>query len=396
MADLAPAIQDAPAAVGADDSDPRAHDQQVHHPDTEEQARDLLTRHPVADGLNGLPRELRLHSRRELNPGLLDLDLDLDIGEVGLHTDIPRLRAGRVGAQFWSVSAPEPDGRAGDHAVSATLEEIDFVHALVRTYPDALRLALTADGVAEARKRGRIASLLAAGGGHSIDSSLGTLRALFGLGVRRMALVGERSTPWADAAADEPRAGGLTRFGEEVVREMNRLGMLVDLSHSSPAAMRRAIAVSKAPVVFSHSAARAITDHPANVPDDVLAQLAARGGICMVTFETEYVSREATGNGTVRDVADHLDHIRAVVGPDHTGIGAAYDSGCGVHPAGLEDTSCYPRLIAELLNRGWTDADLAKLTWQNTLRVMRDAEFTARTVQQRRAPSTATIAQLDG
>ncbi|MFG2197029.1 dipeptidase [Streptomyces sp. NPDC048639] len=393
MADLAPALLDAPApsvapvAPAGDEvetkPDPEA-------PDPGARARAVLARHPVADGFNGLAWELRLRSGHELTP----TRFDLDTGEGGVSTDIPRLRAGHVAAQFWSVAVP--DVVVGDRAVSVALEQIEFVHALIRAYPDAFRLALTSDDMIEARKRGRIASLLAAGGGQCIDSSLGALRSLFKLGVRRMTLAEGRNTPWADAATDEPRVGGLTLFGEEVIREMNRIGMLIDLSGSSPAVMRRAIAVSKAPVVFSHSAALAVSDHPANVPDDVLERMAARGGVCMVTFESEYVCGEGAGTATVSDVADHLDHVRAVAGADHVGLGGSYDTGGSAHPAGLEDASGYPHLVAELLRRGWTEADLAKLTWQNTLRMMRDTEFTARSTQHRRAPSTVTIGRLDG
>ncbi|MGP3922226.1 dipeptidase [Streptomyces sp. 8N616] len=407
MADLAPVLLDAtdlldppalnappaPSAAPATPVDPCTEAELSPDPgvpDAAARARALLARHPVVDGLNGLAWELRLRSGHELTPSRFDLDT----GEGGVHTDIPRLRAGHVAAQFWSVSVPEVV--TGDRAVSVTLEQVEFVHALIRAYPDALRLTLTADDMIEARRRGRVASLLAAGGGQCIDSSLGALRALFQLGVRRMALAEGRNTPWADAAADEPRAGGLTLFGEEVIREMNRIGMLVDLSGSSAATMRRAIAISKAPVVFSHSAARALTDHPANVPDDVLDRMAARGGVCMVTFEAEYVCPDGEGTATVRDVADHLDHVRAVAGPDHIGLGASYDTGGVGRPMGLEDTSGYPRLIAELVERGWPESDLAKLTWQNALRVMRDTEFTARATQHRRAPSTVTIGRLDG
>ncbi|MFH8984884.1 dipeptidase [Streptomyces varsoviensis] len=367
-------------------------------------ARQLLAVRPVADGHNGLPWTLRLRSGHDLTPGHY---YDLDLADATLHTSFPALRAGGVGAQFWSVHVPP--GAVGDRAVSATLDQIDFVHTLVRSYPESLRLALTADAIGDARNRGRIASLLGAASGHAIDSSLGTLRGLHGLGVRTMALTHDRNTPWADSALDEPRAGGLTLFGEEVIREMNRLGMLIDLSMSSIDVMRHTLALSKAPVLFSHSAAAALTGRPGDVPDDILERLPVNGGLCMVTFEPARMAR-GTGPATLADVADHLDHVREVAGASHVGLSGCYDGGPETEPAtatdgtyeplprprGLEDASRYPYLIAELLDRGWSETDIAKLTWENTLRVLRGAEFTARAGGPRRAPSMATIARLDG
>ncbi|MFB6892930.1 dipeptidase [Kitasatospora sp. NPDC056327] len=391
-----------------------------------ERAKDVLRTAPVVDGHNDLPWAMREQAGYDLDA----LDLAADQSDR-LHTDLARLTAGGVGAQFWSVYVPSR--LAGDHAVSATLEQIDFVHALVGRFPDRLRLALTADDLESARAEGRIASLIGAEGGHSIDSSLATLRALYTLGVRYLTLTHNDNTPWADSATDEPAAGGLTAFGEEVVREMNRLGMLVDLSHVSADTMRDALRVSEAPVLFSHSSSRAVCDHPRNVPDDVLAQLPGNGGVAMATFVPKFILPAAiewtaaadenmrahgfdhldtTPEGmacqrafertsprpvaTVTTVADHLDHMREVAGVDHIGIGGDYD-GTAFLPDGLDDVAGYPNLIAELLRRGWSAADLAKLTWHNAVRVLRDAEFAAARLRAGgRTPSLATLAGLDG
>ncbi|MEU1311443.1 dipeptidase [Streptomyces cinnamoneus] len=389
-------------------------------------ARELLAAHPVVDGHNDLPWALREHVHYDLDRR----DIATDQSATGLHTDLPRLRAGGVGAQFWSVYVRTD--MAGDDAVSATLEQIDVVRQLAARHPADLRLAFSADDMEAARAEGRIASLMGAEGGHSINCSLATLRALHQLGVRYMTLTHNDNVPWADSATDEPAAGGLTRFGEEVVREMNRLGMLVDLSHVSADTMRDALRVSEAPVIFSHSSARAVCDHPRNVPDDVLGALAVNGGVAMVTFVPKFVLPEAVAwtraadenmrahglhhldtsaeamavhrafeaghprpVATVATVADHLDHMREVAGVDHIGIGGDYD-GTAFTPEGLEDVAGYPRLIAELLRRGWSDADLAKLTWQNAVRVLRAAEDVARGLSTVRGPSIATIGQLDG
>lgn len=390
-----------------------------------ERARALLAGHPVVDGHNDLPWALREQSGYDL--GACDIAAD----QTGrLHTDLARLRAGGVGAQFWSVYVPSE--LRGDHAVSATLEQIDCVRALAARYPDHLRIALTADDVEAAWADGRIASLMGAEGGHSIDNSLATLRALYALGVRYMTLTHNDNVPWADSATDEPAAHGLTRFGEEVVREMNRLGMLVDLSHVAPDTMRDALRVSRAPVIFSHSSSRAVCDHPRNIPDDVLRSLSDNGGVAMATFVPKFVLPEAIAWTKAADahveaggfnrfdtspeaakvrtefenanprpvatpatVADHLDHMREVAGIDHLGIGGDFD-GTPFTPDGLSDVSGYPNLIAELLGRGWSEADLAKLTWGNAVRVLRAAEDTARDLSRTEAPSIATIEQLDG
>ncbi|MFF3512138.1 dipeptidase [Streptomyces sp. NPDC002573] len=387
-----------------------------------EAARELLRVFPVVDGHNDLPWALREQVR-----------YDLDARDIAthqnahLHTDIPRLREGGVGAQYWSVYVRSdlPD------AVPATLEQIDCVRQLIVRHPDDLRAASTAADMEAARAEGRIASLMGAEGGHSIANSLGTLRGLYELGVRYMTLTHNDNVAWADSATDAPVAGGLTRFGREVVREMNRLGMLVDLSHVAATTMRDALDTTDAPVIFSHSSARAVCDHPRNIPDDVLERLPANGGVAMVTFVPKFVLQAAVdwtaaadenmrAHGfhhldttaeamkvhhafeernprpiaTAATVADHLDHMREVAGVDHLGIGGDYD-GTAFTPDGLNDVSGYPNLVAELLDRGWSTADLAKLTWQNSVRVLGAAEDVARDLKGRRGPSNATLEELD-
>jgi microsomal dipeptidase-like Zn-dependent dipeptidase len=278
-------------------------------------------------------------------------------------------------------------GEATDqnHAISSTLELIDVVRSLISGCPEGLRLALNAGDLADARNCGRVASLLGPVAGPALGDSIGTLRGYHALGVRCVALAG------AEWAAD-----GLTRFGQEMVREMNRLGVLVDLSGTTTATMRGALAVAKAPVLLSHSAARTLTDHPANVADDILELLPANSGVCMVSFAPEQVT-SAAGRATVRDVADHVEHVRKVAGPQCVGLSGTYGLEAGApRTDGLEDSSRYPWLIEELLDRGWDETDLAALTWDNAARVIRDAEFTARAAQQRRGPSTATMEELDG
>ncbi|WP_330349417.1 dipeptidase [Streptomyces sp. NBC_00582] len=388
-----------------------------------EAARELLAEFPVVDGHNDLPWALREQVRYDLDAR------DLATSQAGhLHTDLPRLRAGGVGAQFWSVyvraDLPDP--------VTATLEQIDCVRQIVDRHPADLRTALTAADMEAARSQGRIASLMGAEGGHSIANSLGTLRGLYALGVRYLTLTHNDNVDWADSATDEPAAGGLTAFGREVVREMNRIGMLVDLSHVAATTMRDALDASSAPVIFSHSSARAVCDHPRNIPDDVLERLPANGGVAMVTFVPKFVLQAAVewtaaasanlrAHGffdldttpeamkvhrafeqahprpvpTAATVADHLDHMRAVAGIDHLGIGGDYD-GTAFTPDGLNDVSGYPNLIAELLDRGWSRADIAKLTWQNAVRVLGAAEDVSRELRTTRGPSNATIESLDG
>ena len=391
--------------------------------DTSARIRDLLAGHPVVDGHNDLPWEARERAGYDWDR--------LDISKPGCptHTDLPRLREGGVGAQFWSVFVPAT--LQGDAAVSATLEQVDAVHAMTARYADDLALATTRADVERAWSQGRIASLMGAEGGHSIDSSLGTLRMLHALGVRYLTLTHNDNVPWADSATDEPALGGLSPFGREVVREMNRLGMLVDLSHVSADTMRAALEVAQAPAVFSHSSARAVCDHPRNVPDDVLARLAANGGVCMVTFVPQFVSprvrewdletREAAAlagvdigddpaydafvaerrltrpapRAGIDDVVAHCEHVREVAGARHIGLGGDYD-GVDTLPDGLGDVSTYPRLLVALADRGWSDADLAGLTSGNVLRVLGEAEERAREIALTRGPSLARIEDLDG
>ncbi|ARF55633.1 hypothetical protein B1H19_16895 [Streptomyces gilvosporeus] len=401
MADLAPAEPTdptgAPEISGALDSPEFADPDRTAGPlpliprGPVARARALLAAHPVVDGCNGLPWALRRRTGHDLTPGH---HFDLDQGETGVRTDLPRLRAGGVGGQFWSLQVPAE--LTGEAAVSATLEQIDFVHALVRAYPDTLHLALTADDMAEARNGGRIASLLGSAGGHAIDSSLGVLRCFHRLGVRSLALTADRNTPWADSATDAPRAGGLTVFGEEVVREMNRLGMLIDLSWCSADTMRHTLALTRAPVIWTRTAACAVSGHPRNVPDEVLSLVPRNGGVCMVTFAPEQLT-DGGGPAGVQDIADHLDHLRTVAGPDHIGLGAGFDTDpATAHRSPLPDVAGYPLLIAELIDRGWSFHDLAALTWGNVLRALRGVESVARSVRGRRSPSTATIERLDG
>ena len=383
----------------------------------------LLEHHPVLDGHN----DLLWAARAEVG---YDFDrLDLAAGTTSTHTDIPRLRRGGVGAQFWSVFVPA--SLSGDDAVSATLEQVDAGHQMVARYAAELAFARSADEVEAAWATGRIASLLGAEGGHSINCSLATLRMLHVLGVRYLTLTHNSNVPWADSATDDPAVGGLSRFGVEVVREMNRIGMLVDLSHVSADTMRDALRASEVPVVFSHSSARAVCDSPRNVPDDVLESLRDNGGVCMVTFVPKFVNPDAAawhaqavaeaasqgdppgGRGgllavlprvpartpepvaSLEDVVRHCEHIREVAGIDHIGVGGDYD-GVEVLPQGMEDVTAYPRLLEALAERGWSDDDLAKLASGNILRVLRDAESGARALQSQRGPSLATISALDG
>ena len=392
-------------------------------PTTSDRISALLREHPLIDGHNDLP----WHARAEAGYDFDKLDIATDLTGRG-HTDLARLRTGGVGAQFWSVFVPSnlPAGKA----VTATLEQIDAVHQMVARYCTDLGLARTADEVERVFASGRIASLLGAEGGQSIDSSLATLRMLYVLGVRYMTLTHNDNNPWADSATDEPAHGGLTRFGVEVVREMNRIGMMVDLSHVSADTMRAALAASTAPVIFSHSSAYAVCSSPRNAPDDVLETLRDNNGVIMGTFVPDFVSqacadwraesREAAiADGvdpkdhvaftaynkqraeqqpkpvaTLADVVAHFVHLREVAGIDHIGVGGDYD-GVDKLPEGLADVSTYPALLGALADLGWSDDDLAKVAGRNVLRVMRDVEAVARDEQQTRGPSLATIAELD-
>jgi membrane dipeptidase len=332
---------------------------------------------PVIDGHNDLPWECRVERGSSVE--------GVDGTERTLHTDLPKLRAGGVVGQFWSVFVPSDD----PDPVRTTLQQVDLVHRLVARYPDDLRLARTADDVRAAVHSGRIASLLGAEGGHSIGDDLTVLRNLGRLGVRYMTLTHNDDTPWADSATGSHPHGGLTDRGREIVAEMERIGMLVDLSHTSPATMRDALDVATAPVVFSHSSTIAVNDHPRNVPDDVLGRLGDNGGVVMITFVPKFVSHEyadwedagSVGEAppvTVSDVADHVDHARAIAGVGHIGLGGDYD-GTPSLPDDLRDVSRYPVLAEELVRRGWSDGDLRALAGGNVLRVLEatDARFTA-------------------
>jgi membrane dipeptidase len=364
-------------------------------------ARSLLAQAPIVDGHNDLPIEMREQFGYDLAA------YDLSQRQDRTHTDLVRLAEGGVGAQFWSVFVPA--GWAGERAVTATFEQIDFVRRLAARYPERLQLANTAAEVRAAWAQDRLACLMGAEGGHQIDCSLGVLRSMFALGVRYLTLTHNDNVPWADSATDVPAVGGLTDFGRTVVAEMNALGMLVDLSHVAETTMRDALAVSSSPVIFSHSSARAVCDHVRNVPDEVLTALTVNGGVCMVTFVPYFISedcrsydaavaaqmlergenyrdwhahmraiaRYAARNprpvATVSQVADHVCHVREVAGVAHVGLGGDYD-GCDSMPSGLDDVAGYPNLIAELMDRGWSEAELAALTGENALRALADAE----------------------
>lgn len=365
----------------------------------------------LVDGHNDLPWELRTRSDSSFQK------FDIAKPQPRLHTDIPRLRAGGVGAQFWSVYVPSSTMKDGS-AVRKTLEQIDIVHRMVRAYPNDLQLALTVDDILRARKDGKIASLIGIEGGHSIDNSLGVLRCMYALGVRYMTLTHSESLDWADSATDEPKAHGLSPFGEQVVAEMNRLGMFVDISHVSAETMRHALRVARAPVIASHSSAYALANHPRNVPDDVLKLLPANGGVVMVNFYSGFIHPEAARSrrrmfevgrqlrkqypddklfeqairqwqkenpiprGSVHDVVDHIEHIIKVAGIDHVGLGSDFD-GIPLTPEQLEDVSKYPVITQELLNRGHSRDDVKKVLGGNLLRAMRRMEEAARSFSPR-------------
>jgi membrane dipeptidase len=386
-----------------------------------ERARALHKQVPLIDGHNDYPWALREKAERDLEK------LDITRSQPSIMTDIPRLRAGGVGGQFWSVYVPAE--LQGQGAVTATLEQIDTVHRMMRKYPDTFELALTADDVERIFKRGKIASLIGMEGGHSIDNSLAALRMFYRLGARYMTLTHSKNVPWADSATDTPVLGGLSPFGEDVVREMNWLGMLVDLSHVSPDTMADAIRVSQAPVVFSHSSSRAVNDVPRNVPDNVLQLLPKNGGVVMVTFVPGFLSPQVAAwnklqtdeearlkqqypsdagavtagvdawtkahpapRATIADAASHIDHIRQVAGIDHIGLGGDFDGITSV-VQGLEDVSTYPALSAELLRRGYKDDDVKKILGLNILRVMREVEKVAARLQRERSASATLFKQ---
>ncbi|MEP6782921.1 MAG: dipeptidase [Acidobacteriota bacterium] len=364
-------------------------------------ARALHKQTPLIDGHNDYPWALR-----DLDPGKDFSKADISEPLPKLMTDIPRLRQGGVSGQFWSVYTPST--MMGKEATRVTMEQIDVVHRMTQKWSSVFEIAYTASDVERAFKTGHIASMIGMEGGHSIDNSLGALRMFYALGARYMTLTHSSNLAWADSATDTPAHNGLTKFGEEVVHEMNRLGMLVDLSHVSPDTMEDALRVTEAPVIFSHSSSRAICNVPRNVPDNILQMLPKNGGVVMVTFVPGFISQavadynaipEAQRKGpapvaTLSQVADHIDHIRKVAGIDHIGFGGDFD-GITDGVKGLEDVSKYPDLTAELMKRGYTDADLKKILGQNVLRVMRQTEKVAADLQKTRQPSTATIEQLD-
>ncbi len=328
------------------------------------------------DGHNDLPWRMR-----ELAGGSFDR-LDISVLQPKLHTDIPKLKASGVKAQFWSVYVPAETDVTGD-ALVKTLEQIEIAHAMFRRYPETFEQAHTADDVVRIARSGKIASMLGVEGGHSMQGSLPILKKFHELGVRYMTLTHNKNLTWADAANDKPEHGGLTEFGEEVVREMNRLGMLVDISHVSPDTMRDALRVTTAPVIFSHSSTRALTDHPRNVPDDILRELPKNGGVVMINFfpgfivPTEELKRDKEARGTLQNVADHVEHAIKTAGIDHVGLGGDFD-GINRVPVGLEDVSTYPALTRELVGRGYNRDQIHKLLGGNILRVLRAAENVAK------------------
>jgi len=387
-------------------------------------ARRVLSSTPLIDGHNDLPWAIRLATDAPHDVEAYDLRK-----KTRGHTDLARLKQGMVGGQFWSVYIPGEIRDSGYARVQ--LEQIDIARRVINKYPERFQWALTADAIRASFRGGKIGSLLGLEGGHAIENSLGALRAYYDLGGRYMTLTHNVTLDWADAALDSARHGGLTEFGKEVVREMNRLGMLVDLSHTSPGTMSDALDVTEAPVVFSHSAVRAIVDHPRNVPDSILARLPKNGGVVMVTFVTSFVSpqakawsdkqtaanaeaRQRLGSDTagvrrameewtranpqpkvmLTEVADHIDHVKKVAGVDHVGIGGDFD-GISDVIVGLEDVSTYPALFAELSRRGWSEADLKKLAGENVLRALKQAETVSARLKRQRPASTKTIQQLD-
>jgi membrane dipeptidase len=383
-------------------------------------AKRILSLTPLVDGHNDLPWAIR--NFEEAPKSVVAYDLTR---RTPGHTDLERLDQGMVGAQFWSVYIPF--GVADEGYAKVQLEQIDIARQVIARFPDRFELALSASDVERIFGSGRIASLLGMEGGHAIENSLGALRAYYDLGARYLTLTHGSNIDWADSGTDSVRLGGLSPFGEEVVREMNRLGMLVDLSHTSPGTMSDVLNVAEAPVIYSHSSARGVVDHPRNVPDSILRRLPENGSVVMVTFVPSFVSRRVRAHdlrtdslrdalearwghdadrvrreraawrdrnpaprATLLDVVEHIEHIRTLAGADHVGIGSDFD-GISSVPIGLEDVSTFPALFAELSRRGWSDDHLKKLAGENLLRVMREAEAVARRLQRQRPPSTRTI-----
>ena len=401
--------------------------------DYQHRLEQVLQQTPLIDGHNDLPWEIR--DRFKSDVAAVDLKSDtrrfpVDADQTPLMTDLPRLRLGMVGAQFWSVWIPV--NVPGFEAVQMTLEQIDLVKRMAAQYPKDFEMAYTAADIRRVHKAHKIASLIGIEGGHQINNSLAVLRQMYDAGARYMTLTHSTNTAWADSATDAPAHKGLTPFGVEVVKEMNRIGMLVDLSHVSPDSMRAALAASEAPVIFSHSSARSLDDHPRNVPDDILRLVAANGGVVMVNFAPGYVSEERNhwqadraaevtrfnsppfaglyiGQPerakaaladwdakhprpvtTLAQVADHIEHIRKVAGVDHLGLGSDFD-GIPDAPVGLEGVDKYPKLLEELMRRGWSDADIAKLAGENLLRAMAAAEKVSARLRETKTASMATL-----
>jgi membrane dipeptidase len=389
----------------------------------EQQVRRILQRTPLIDGHNDLPWALR--GGFENDPTAVDLRQNQAANPVLLHTDIPRLRAGGVGAQFWSVYVPAALDPL--EAAKQTFEQIDTVRRLVAAYPETFEIATTAADVERIHRAGRVASLIGMEGGYSIADSLGLLRQFHAAGARYMTLTHSKTTTWADSATDAPKWDGLSPFGEAVVREMNRLGMMVDLSHVSEATMMDAMRVSEAPVIFSHSSARGVTAHPRNVPDSVLRMMAEDGGVVMVTFVPGFINEDvrawtadraaeetrlktlhpgdpaavttglttwdaahATPQASIADIVAHIQHVRAVAGVDHVGLGGDFD-GIKTTPEGAGGVDAYPAILAALMEAGWSEADIRKLAGQNVLRAMRAVEAVA-AAKRDAPPGTATIA----
>lgn len=387
----------------------------------------ILREVPLVDGHNDLPEQYEERVKNHL--AQIDVRQDQSKLTPALHTDIPRMRLGRVGGQFWSVYVPAT--LKGADAVRAVLDQIDVVHRLEELYPDTFEPARTADDVVRIHRSGKIASLIGVEGGHAIGNSLAVLRQLYATGARYMTITHSANNDWADSATADPVHGGLTPFGKLVIAEMNRLGMLVDLSHVAPKTMHDILDVAAAPVIFSHSSARALTDHPRNVPDDVLRRVKEKSGVVMITWVPGFVSEKVRAHGaakdaeearlkalyrgqpekvkaelarwesanpapraTVQDVADHIDHVVKVAGADHVGLGADLD-GISTTPEGLESVATYPRLFAELVRRGYTDGQLKGIAGQNVLRVMRKVEAVAARLRKERPASDVRIEEVD-
>ncbi len=352
-----------------------------------EKALRVLATTPLVDGHNDLPWVIR---NSEAGPHDVEAPEHDLRKETSFHTDLERLRAGGVGAQWWSVYIPFEAVEEG--AAKVQLEQIDIALQIIDKYPEAMELATSVSGLESAFGRGRVASMLGMEGGHAIENSLGTLRAFYSMGVRYMTLTHNGTLDWADSCCALPRHGGLSEFGNEVVREMNRMGMLVDISHTSPETMNDVLDIAEAPVIYSHASARALHDHPRNVPDQVLRRLPQNGGVVMVTFVPSFLT--SRDQATIEDVADHIEHIVSIAGVDFVGIGSDFD-GIESTPVGLEDVSTFPALLTELSRRGWSEEDMRKVAGENLLRAWREAETVARRLQRERPPSTRTIGELD-